>query len=338
MTFNFHLFCRPLTHSKRQKRSTSDTSSHSAYSSSSQSHSSQSSYSSRSSSPSHSHRSRSSSYSSQSRSLSSHHSGSYSRSSFSSSSHSPPSDFKSRTKNPRYQHVKMRGVIDKRTSSSARSLQSPPVVHSKSCRTDVKYRQKDEVVHRDRMSLHSNKVMERRYRPHSRHSRSPPHLRDKFLGHNRHSNYSHNFRYQYRPPRLSSRERRTIDRRRRSPAVDSNYSRGRMHPSYAKCSPLKVRHTTMYRPTHMQRRHHVHSLDRSRQLIDHGRSNRLPSSEHKKQLGTVELCHRDESHKPKKTGMMNSNNVKPASDADLHVSKSNREKRERKETTERTEK
>ena len=83
----------------------------------------------------------------------------------------------------------------------------------------------------------------------------------------------------------------------------------------------------------------MHSRDRSRQLIDHDRSNRLSGSELERKLGTVELCRRDESHNPKKTEMMNSNNVKPTLDADLHVgSKSNREKRERKETTGRTEK
>lgn len=192
-------------------------------------------------------------------------------------------------------------------------------------------------MHRDRISLHSNKVMERSYRPHSRHSRSPPRLRDKFLEHNRHSSYSHDFHCHHRPPRSSSRERRTIDRRRRSPAVDSNYLRGRMRPSY---SPLKVRHRTVYPPTRMQRRH-MHSLDRPRQLIGRGRSNRLSGSEHERKLGTVELCRRDESHNPKKTEMMNSNNVKPTSGADLQVGKSDREKRERKETmgrTERTEK
>lgn len=326
------LFYRPLTHSKRQKRSTSDTSSHSAYSSSSQTHSSQSSYSSRSSSPSHSDRSRSSSYSAHSRSLSSHNSSSYSRSSFSSSSHSSPSDFKSRSKNSRHFHDKTHGVTDKQASSSAKNLQSP-MVHNKSWRADIKYQRKEEVIHRDRMSFHRNKTVARSYRPHSRHSRSPPRLRDRFLEHNKHSShYSHDFCYR-RPSRLSSRERRINDQR-RSPPVERNYSRRRMCPSY---SPPKLRHRAVYSPTRMQRRYRMHSLDRSRRLIDRNvRSKRLPSAEHERKLGTVELRRKDGCHKPKRMEMMNTNSGERTLGADR--GKSNREKRERKEPVERTEK
>ncbi len=325
---------RSPTHPKRHKRSTSDTSSQSVYSSSSQSHSSRSSYSSNSSSPNHSRRSRSSSYSSQSRSLSSHHSGSYSRSSFSSSSHSPPSVIKSRSKNPRHQHVKTRGVIDKQSSSSAKNMQSPPVIHvHKSSRTEMKYQQKDELLYRarDRMSLHSNKVVEHIYRPRSRHFQSPPRLRDKFLEQNRHSGHSYDFHYRHRPRSSSTREKRTIGRLRRSPPVDSSYSRT-IRPSH---SPFKLRHRTLYPPTRMQRRHHVHSHGRSRQLVDRSRSSRLSNTERKreKKLETAELCDKDKSHNPKPTEIVNTNNMKPTSDADLDSS--NREKRERKETTRR---
>lgn len=316
------IFYRALTqgHSKRHRRSTSDTSSHSAYSSSSQSQSSQSSYSSVSSSPSHSHRSRSSSYSSQSRSLSSHHSGSYSKSSISSSSHSPPCDFKSRSSSARHQHVKTHGIVDKRTASSAKSLQSSSVIRENS-RTDMKYRQKDHGVYRDRMPVHSKKVVERIYRPHSRRSRSSPRLRDRVFERNRHSSYSRDHR---RCPYSTSRERRTIDRLRRSPPVDSNYSRGRMHPSHG---PLKLRHRTMYSPTLLKRRHRMHSLDRSRQLIGRSRSSRLPSTGRERKLETVELRHRDKNHVPKKTENINANNGKRTSEAD-QLGKNDREQKE----------
>lgn len=81
----------------------------------------------------------------------------------------------------------------------------------------------------------------------------------------------------------------------------------------------------------------MYSLDRSRRLIGRNeRSNRLPSTEHERKLGTVDLCRRDGSHNPKRTEMMNTNNAKHTLGTDRD--KSNREKRERKETVERTEK
>ena len=182
---------------------------------------------------------------------------------------------------------------------------------------------------RDRMSFHSNKVVERIYRPRSRHSRSPR-LRDKFLEH-RHSGHGHDFRYHSHPRYSSSREWKSIDRLRRSQPVGSNYSRGRMHSSH---SALKLRHRTIYSPARMRRRHHIHSRDRSKQLIDHSRSSRLASTERESKIGTVELCHSDANLNPKETADMNANNVKPTSDADL--GKSNRGKREQKGTMGRT--
>jgi hypothetical protein len=83
----------------------------------------------------------------------------------------------------------------------------------------------------------------------------------------------------------------------------------------------------------MQRRP-VHSHGRSRQLVDRSRSS-LSNTERKreKRLETAELCDRDKSHNPKQTEIVNTNNMKPTSDADLD--NSNREKRENKETTRR---
>ena len=169
--------------------------------------------------------------------------------------------------------------------------------------------------------------MEHIYRPRSRHSRSPPRLRDKFLEHNRRSGRSHDFHYRHRPPCLSSREKRTIGHLRRSPPVDSRYSRGQMRPSH---SALKLRRRTLYPPSNMQRRRPIHSHDRSRELVDRNRTNRLSSIEHEceRKLKTAELCHRDKSHNPNKTEVINTNNMKPTRTSDADLDKNNREERE----------